>query len=128
MPTQVPSNGKTAENTRRDVSARVPPASAIAIADIATMPMMLAPTIPTASHFRVDVSAFCGTFAISGHISQIRRSRPVAFPGKDDLARNSQHVRQPHRLKQRRCPRFMWDGPGKVPTVSTRSFEPGHLA
>jgi hypothetical protein len=54
VPTQVPSSGKTDENTRRDVSAREPPANAIATADIATMAIMLAPTIPIASRLRVD--------------------------------------------------------------------------
>jgi hypothetical protein len=41
------------------VSARELPLSAIATADSATMPKTLMPTIPSASHFRVDASAVC---------------------------------------------------------------------
>jgi hypothetical protein len=65
VPTHVPSNGRTEENTRREVSARILPASAIAVAEINTMPIMLALTIPTASYFRVDMSERCESFAIS---------------------------------------------------------------
>ena len=75
----MPSSGRTAEKTSREVSARsAPEAVRIATHEITAMLPTLTATIPTASHLRVDASDDFAEFAMASDPSRAAKPCPAA--------------------------------------------------